>query len=450
MIRELKLSNFRLFDDEVTVRFRPITVLIGRNNAGKSSVINFLLMLQQSRNDAAAEFLNPEGERVKLGSFKSLKNSVSEKKSLSFELDIRTSKLPMDKLSEPIEATPERIDKRAYTDESERRSKPDQQAETRPEPQANFTVTASVPYNKVRMGDLRVKIKSNGGFQDERKERIRKTSLSFISEITRIDKIFDERLLSKKNPSKMISETLKIMDRHVYLSTLIGEIVSIKHISPTRVSFRRVIELATPPDDSVGQNGEYAIPHLQRLMGKSDERSDLLSTYLESIVDVEKLEFKGQNIGDLGHVTALATNSKTKARSYLSEFGFGVSQVIPVLVQGVLMEPYTQMMVEEPEAQLHPTAQLELGSYFADLWKRRKVGSIIETHSGNILLRLRRLIAKGDLKPEDISIAFFDNEEGKPIVKNLDIDSDGSMQEGLPMEFFGADIIEGLELGAGT
>ena len=193
MIRELKLSNFRLFDAEVTVRFRPITVLIGRNNAGKSSIINFLLMLQQSRNDSAAEFLNPEGERVKLGSFKSLKNSVSEKKFLSFELDIHTSKLPVDKLSKPIEATPERVEKRAHTDESERGSKPDQRTEIRPELQADFTVTASVPYNKVRAGNLRIKIKSNGGFQDERKERIRKTSLSFINEIIRADKMFDEK-----------------------------------------------------------------------------------------------------------------------------------------------------------------------------------------------------------------------------------------------------------------
>ena len=43
MIEELKLSNFRLFDDrKVTVRFRPITIFIGKNNAGKSSVIKFL------------------------------------------------------------------------------------------------------------------------------------------------------------------------------------------------------------------------------------------------------------------------------------------------------------------------------------------------------------------------------------------------------------------------
>ena len=117
------------------------------------------------------------------------------------------------------------------------------------------------------------------------------------------------------------------------------------------------------------------------------------------------------------------------------------------------MSPYTSLMVEQPEAQLHPTAQLEMGGFFADLWKKRNVGSIIETHSDNILLRLRRLIAKGTLSYEDVSVAFFtfDEDNGNmPIVKNLDINEDGSMQPGLPMEFFGADVIEGLRLGVRT
>ena len=115
------------------------------------------------------------------------------------------------------------------------------------------------------------------------------------------------------------------------------------------------------------------------------------------------------------------------------------------------MPPHTSLMVEQPEAQLHPTAQLELGSFFADLWIQRKVGSIIETHSRNILLRLRRLIARGELSHEDVTVAFFtvdEQDRNMPIVKNLDINEDGSMEAGLPMEFFGADIMEGLKIGA--
>lgn len=465
MIKQLKLSNFRIFDDEVTIRFRPITVLIGRNNSGKSSVIKFLLMLQQSINDTSAEFLNPEGERVKLGSFRSLKNSMSKRRSLHFELEIQTSQFAFlaEQILESIAAVGE--NKRTGTDGVEGELKPTQQTEVYQESQANFKIKANVTYSsKVRRGRQKVEAISSGGFQIKRERKIGETSL-FINGLTRmgrqsknkddIDVLFGE-IVGKQGLSsegmyskEYLLDLMEDLYLTLYFETPKREIANLKHISPIRVSFSRVIELATPPEDSVGQNGEYSIPHLQRLIEEPDERYDILSMYLESLVDVESLEFKGpKNLGPLRHITALATNSKTKARSYLSEFGFGVSQIIPILVQGVLMNPYTQLMIEEPEAQLHPTAQLELGSYFADIWKKRDVGSIIETHSGNILLRLRRLIAKGDLNPEDVSVAFFDIEEGKPVVKNLSIDSDGSMQEGLPMEFFGADIIEGLELGA--
>ena len=90
MLAELKLSNFRIFDDEVTVRFRPITVLIGRNSSGKSSIIKFLLMLQQSINPGRSQFLTAEGDRVNLGAFSALKNSLTAKKNLTFELAFRS------------------------------------------------------------------------------------------------------------------------------------------------------------------------------------------------------------------------------------------------------------------------------------------------------------------------------------------------------------------------
>ena len=93
MLTELKLSNFRIFGDEVTVRFRPITVLIGRNSSGKSSVVKFLLMLQQSIGPGRPQFLSPEGDKVQLGIFSALKNSLTKKRNLAFELTA-TSPVP--------------------------------------------------------------------------------------------------------------------------------------------------------------------------------------------------------------------------------------------------------------------------------------------------------------------------------------------------------------------
>ena len=66
MLTELNLSNFRIFDDDVTVRFRPITVLIGRNSSGKSSIIKFLLMLQQSAVPGQSRFLKRRRQQSQL------------------------------------------------------------------------------------------------------------------------------------------------------------------------------------------------------------------------------------------------------------------------------------------------------------------------------------------------------------------------------------------------
>ena len=186
------------------------------------------------------------------------------------------------------------------------------------------------------------------------------------------------------------------------------------------------------------------MPHLQRMMTDEHDGYTFLQPYFQRIIDIEHVGFTA--VGNISWVFAM-----NGANVPIADYGYGVSQCLPILVQGAIMSSFSTLMVEQPEARLHPTAQLELGSFFADLWKQRQVASIIETHSDNILLRLRRLIAKGDLPHEDVSVAYFtfDEDNGNmPIVKNLDINEDGSMQPGLPMEFFGADIAEEFMLGA--
>ncbi len=184
------------------------------------------------------------------------------------------------------------------------------------------------------------------------------------------------------------------------------------------------------------------------MVTEKHDRYDFILPHIRSVAAIDSIKFRTSS----GYLSrALAKNQTTGAEVLIADFGFGVSQCLPIFVQGAVMAPYTSLMVEQPEAQLHPTAQLELGSFFADLWNKRKVGFIIETHSDNILLRLRRLIARGDLSHQDVSVAFFtfDEERGNmPMVKNLDIYENGWMQAGLPMEFFGENVVEALHLGA--
>ena len=440
MLTELKLSNFRIFDNEVTVRFRPITILIGRNSSGKSSIVKFLLMLQQSAAPGQSQFLSPEGTRVSLGTFNALKNALTEKKDLTFDLIVSDAATEVDpfitqqsKSSEIAEDSALWYRLQANVRYSRRASRG----------RANFSLVNTSTGDQILTFDVRRLADSSLWDYPRQSVEVRSSSLPPSDEEASVNRaeLFARLKRMREVWGRRFAE-VSVIDKIRY------QVNSIRHLLPVRVESQRVILASVPPVDDVGQGGEYALPHLQQLISESGERYKFIRPHLENIAGIESVRFRTS----LGYVSqALARNKTTGADVLIADYGFGVGQCLPILIQGAIMSPQTTLMVEQPEAQLHPSAQLEMGSFFADLWTQRQVASIIETHSDNILLRLRRLIAKGDLSNEDVSVAFFTFDEENPhmpVIKNLDIKEDGSMEAGLPMEFFGADIIEGLQLGA--
>ena len=435
MLTELRLTNFRIFDDRVTVRFRPITVLIGRNSSGKSSIVKFLLMLQQSLDPGNPQFLTPEGERVRLGIFSELKNKLTRRRSLAFQLAIQMPYV------RPGPAISERLT--SFKDVG---------------PQTLLYKTgATVSYitrgNIGRSASSLVSEVSGKTLMVSRATILEDSTFLEPPSTSRVEeagKRFSESSAEEDNKSfhAYVREQKLLLARYELLSRLRYQINSLRHLSAVRDESQRVILASPPPVDYVGQRGQYTLPHLQQMMEEGEEGYEFILPYLDNVAGIDDVAFSTS----LGYVSrCYARNKTTRANVPIADYGFGVSQCLPIFVQGAIMSPYTSLIVEQPEAQLHPTAQLEMGEFFADLWQKRKVGSIIETHSDNILLRLRRLIARGKLSCDDVSVAFFtfDDDNGNmPIVKNLDINEDGSMQPGLPMEFFGADVIEGLNLGA--
>ena len=441
MLTELKVSNFRIFDDEVTVRFRPITILIGRNSSGKSTVVKFLLMLQQSSGPGQSRFLTPEGDRVGLGAFTELKNSLTRKRQLAFELttdqlgDTRPAMLHMRSVSDAIDPQQDmtcKISARIYYSHTSRRGQGQYSLVSAASGNAAVSIdvrtTDDFPLFDLPHVDFEMPVgalpSSDGNGNEE-----------------------DQTEISLEGIEQLQEQLAAHLERLDLIRALRRQINSLRHLLPVRAEAQRVIQASSPPSDDVGQKGEYALPHLQQLVEGRREGFDFIAPHLANIAGIETIAFKSSS----RYVSqAYARNKNTGADVLIADYGFGVGQCLPILVQGAIMAPFSTLMVEQPEAQLHPTAQLDLGSFFADLWNQRNVGSIIETHSGNIILRIRRLVARGELNPKDVSIAYFTLDEDRghmPVVKNLDIQEDGSMQSGLPMEFFGADVIEGMQLG---
>ncbi len=441
MITELKLSNFRLFDEEVTVRFRPITVLIGRNNSGKSSIIKFLLMLKQSLDRESTLFLNPQGDRVNLGRFEDLQNTLKKKEDLFFQLTAKEKTSSGDPVISYI--------KNQY-------QVPVDQSNV----EVLYEVLANVSYQQKQKAVKEYKVIASYKQNSVELKKIVFDNIQFL-DFTKEWKnaIYDvqHKISSLKNQQKrsqqeeLSKELMHTEHQHIaeqkMVNTLKNNLNNLYHLGPVRDNAKEPSGKASPPFTTVGQKGQYVLQHLQEIKEKKQNDYKFILPYIQNVagvkgIDFEKKEFTSKCFG---------VNKLTGAKVPIYDFGFGVSQCLPIFVQGALMSQYSSLMVEQPEAQLHPTAQLALGEFFADLWKKRQVGSILETHSDNILLRLRRLIAKGTLQPEDVSVAFFDFDEDKnqPVIKNLDIAEDGSMQEGLPWEFFGKNVKEIVKMGAG-
>jgi predicted ATPase len=431
MFKSIKVENFRAFSEEISVRLRPITILIGANSAGKSTLIKFLLMLRQTLETSEDAFLVTEGRHVHLGSFQNLKNSNYASRSLKFELQLETSDLPsvtLQKLREQIRKS--KLVKEPGSDRSELKIEIDRLDTRKNTDLALFRILASVTYGKIPdRGTHTVcgEIDGKRIFKAQSRNLRRAGFLSFPPQ--------------SDDPQELINTSLD----DIFLQGIRYEMRSFQHLSPIREESERAIILASPPPNDVGHMGEFAMPHLQRLLTEDGEKAAFVKKHIEAVAEIEDLKFESSMQGYISQCRA--RNKRTGAEAYLADFGFGVSQCLPIFVQGALLNKGRLLIVEQPEAQLHPTAQLEIGSFFADLWNQRKVPSLIETHSENIILRLRLLISKGQLKSEDVSIAYFHTENKVVKVKNLDINPDGSFERGLPMEFFGRDLIEALQIG---
>lgn len=95
------------------------------------------------------------------------------------------------------------------------------------------------------------------------------------------------------------------------------------------------------------------------------------------------------------------------SRPYRStNVGFGLTYVLPVLVACLASPPNSWLLIENPEAHLHPQGQAAMGLLLA---KSASTGTriIVESHSDHVLNGLRLAVKFGDIAPEDVGLNFF-------------------------------------------
>jgi predicted ATPase len=241
----------------------------------------------------------------------------------------------------------------------------------------------------------------------------------------------DELILSTNNTKNLLEITNPINHPNFY------------YLNAERIGPRLDYRIETLPFLHTGYDGAYTIQAFKKLaddivilerrfdINSSPRYSNQVALWLEYItpgikVNVPKLYEKAR-IAEMSFGESAPTN-----------IGFGVSYILPIILTGLLAEKGAMIIIENPEAHLHPSGQSRMGHFLARM-SASGVHIVIETHSEHIIngIRIATLSATSKLKSEDIIINFFqkNNNNVAPDLKIIDINLSGDLSS-FPRDFF--------------
>ena len=184
----------------------------------------------------------------------------------------------------------------------------------------------------------------------------------------------------------------------------------------------------------VGYQGDL----LPDLLLRRPELVEETNKWLKQLDMGYELEVKpvGTDSGDLFEVRLIDTRRNDRVSVALPDVGFGVSQLLPFIVQSLVSEKRI-ISIEQPEVHVHPKLQADLGNLLAEAIKEpRQNQFIVETHSEHLILRLQRLVRKKQIKPEDVSVIYVSRGSEGAKAERLHLDEDGDFIDDWPNGFF--------------
>jgi len=413
MFTQLRLKNFKAWcdngadDTPITVDLAPVTILLGTNSSGKSSLLQSLLLLKQTVESPDRNIhLNLGGDEINdyfnFGHFKDVLSQGAS--SHQFEIGFNFRK-------------PSDLSSKKNLDEGKFHAKYTEVSGATVI-QELFLEAGEKSYKLIKGERGAYSVFANDETQElgKRKEYAPERSIAL---------------------SPLTIQWLSLDRSHAEDTSLAirRELENIAYLGPLRRKPERDYVWNRTKPGQLGVDGNHAIT---ALLASADSRSrdassivNGVSKWLERMKIAEKLEVR-----PLGHSRYEIVVHKDGIEANLRDVGIGISQVLPVLILGYFVPQGATILLEEPEIHLHPLAQSVLAEFFTEVSRDRHIQFIVETHSEHLFRRLQTLVAGEHISPKDCCLYFVEQKKGKASLQSLTLDSYGRIQH-WPDKFFG-------------
>lgn len=443
MLRELRINNFKGWSDTGIIKMAPITLLFGQNSSGKSSIGQFLMMLRQTVDlpDRKVVFYpGIKNSAVKLGSFQEMVYHRNPQNKIIFEYT--WDLLNQLRVRDPITG-------RSFTGKS-------------------MCFRASAGLDEIEQKSVIVNFFEYCLLNDERtvfsigmerRPQGTKANYSVESKYYQLKRKpgrvwypeapvrfygFPDEVVAYHQNADFVQD-LNLRHEKLYHSLF--------YLGPLRTTPERLYPWAGSEPESVGYSGENTVSALLAAHKRKISLGYKKQTKMFDQIIAEKLR-------DMGLIEQFKVNPISEQRQEyevkvqvnrsqdwvdLPDVGFGISQVLPVLVQSFYAPPSSIIIMEQPEIHLHPSAQAALADVMIDVINSKENGSdrniqlIIETHSEHFLRRLQRRISEDVLPSEKVAAYFANVNKASVKLESLKIDLFGNILN-WPENFFGDDM----------
>jgi len=436
MLKSLYLDNFKSWRSAGTIPLAPLTALFGSNSSGKSSLLQMLLLLVQTasspdRNQVLN--LGDENSPVALGTFQEVvhDHELNEMITLGLEWTLHT---PYHVLDPAMKSTVLfEGDRLAFYAHILWHNNGDVLGRAIVDRMAYFFAHAEFGMQRAPSNPTKYEMFCEDGDFEFIRSRGRPWDLPPPVKCYG----FPDQVRAYFQNAGFLS------DFEFKFEQLLGNVY---YLGPLRDYPKRQYTWSGAQPSDVGRRGEKFVDALLASREAGKNKSTRRGSPLPSL---EKRVARW--LKDLGLIVSFELRSITPggqlfqvwvkqhagaAEVLITDVGFGVSQILPVITLCYYAPPGSIIILEQPEIHLHPRVQAGLADVFIDAIKRRGVQIILESHSEHLLRRLQRRIAEERLAAEDAALYFCTFARGESHLTSLQLDEFGNITN-WPSDFFG-------------